>query len=1553
MPEVTYIPISKEQVYQQAELARQCSSAVVRERVLVSQAVSAAVQESFKQVTNLEIRHGRSSSLKYLEILDICDFKIEDWYFEIRTITTNVEQPALYVPTMPLMVGVFSDFYLCVQVEPSLTKATIFGYATLADLAEADLTANGLFATLPVEELKPFSDLLSNFSDTSKDVMPAIKANQSELTEVFEQWQQRAEYVIEKLNGFLELEKVFEQDQIVKLAKGLKDSIISLYKEQLPPIGLEPLFEKLFSRFGIIEPLPAKPGDEIAFRNSFSEQSRLNKTKAQDKFFQDNLSVGERVVLYRLLLEDSKAMEKHQIMKRVFDKVTAGKHQASPNRRNQMQKLKEHRLEIEQLEELEQQKPEFDNKEDTMVQSKQQPKTQANNLQFKVGQKVTMVGHFPQPVVLEEVRNLGAGYECRVRLADGSLDETVITQEEAIEIFGSSLESTPNVPPADAEQLRLLIESARIRLSYAHDKQFAVSLSGIRTLPHQIEAVYMRMLPQPRLRFLLADDPGAGKTIMAGLLIKEMKLRQAIERVLILCPAPLTLQWQDELLQWFDEEFDIVSSGKDQQQFVNPWRRSSQVITSIDYAKQSDVRERIWEQEWNLVIIDEAHKCAAYTRQAANRSPEANETKRYQLAKKLTAQADHVVLLTATPHHGDEDRFGHFLRLLDADLFPEPHKLQDKATEIRRRIFKLGKDCPWAIRRLKEDLRDLDGRRLFPTRHAQTVQFKLNTDEYALYENVTSYINEFLPLASGNKKASVALARIVLQRRLASSTSAIYESIKRRFEYRKKLLDEIESLTQAKQREKISQLLGIKFDTEQEDEDLDENERDEIATQSTANVEIDSFLDHLKQEVIVLRDLLAQASKVKDMAADSKLAELQKCLKRAEFQELKDGRGKLLIFTEHRDTLTYLEENLEKWGYSVCHIHGKMNVHERKSTQDEFRTVHQICVATEAAGEGINLQFCHLMINYDLPWNPTRLEQRLGRIHRIGQKASDVYCFNFVATESEDGYPIIEGQILDRLLHKLDQMREALEGRVFDVIGDILSINEIDLPKMIQDVTANPSRLDEKLGDIEQIDPNKWRQYEEATGIALARDKFDVDRFKRIQDDNFEAEERRLMPSYVEEQFKAAAKLINLKYDFRADGLLRIDYVPQDLRSDRWESVRRLRKAENSYRKITFNKEIVNEPQHGDAVIVGPGHPLYAVVDEALNARLAHLVGQVGFYIDSQSASPYRIHFFEMSIKGQNLRGKPLGKQDEIYAELVAVKEENGKFEVVPADAYVYLPAHPSLPSSVEPIDIQPAIDFLKSDYQLERRAKCQKERNHYVKVCQDYLTESFKVRIRVAQDRVMQLRARERESSDMALARSKAENDLKDLERNKIERLTSLDKLGVARTGPVRHLATSIVLAPSEPIEEQMFQLSVGASLEAKRASELAAEDCVIKHEEEYGWSCERVGDLKIGFDIRSVSPTDKLTGQRTVRRIEVKGRIHGEPIRLTTNEWLKASQLGSSYWLYVVYNPTSDNPELHKIQDPARVLDHAKHEIVTARMFELSADAVIEAAQRCEEKR
>ena len=668
-----------------------------------------------------------------------------------------------------------------------------------------------------------------------------------------------------------------------------------------------------------------------------------------------------------------------------------------------------------------------------------------------------------------------------------------------------------------------------------------------------------------------------------------------------------------------------------------------------------------------------------------------------------------------------------------------------------------------------------------------------------------------------------------------------------------------------------------------------------------------------------------------------------------------DGRGKLLIFTEHRDTLNYLRDNLERWGFSTCQIHGGMNPHERKRAQEQFRTEKQICVATEAAGEGINLQFCRLMINYDLPWNPTRLEQRLGRIHRIGQER-DVHAFNFVASDLEEGQPIVEGRILHRLLEKLDQMRAVLHDRVYDVIGEVLSINEVNLPEMLREAAFDPRRLDDYLDQIAAIDPSRLQQYEQATGIALARANVD---FSGFQHANAEAEERRLMPRYVEDHFIKACQTVGLKVEARADGLWRVEHVLADLRSDRLQGVRKLGKPEPAYRKVTFRKDDLDRDQHLDAVLVGPGHPLYAAVDERLNEMLSSVSGTVAVFEDPTADHSFRLHFFDLAIRGQNTKGGPQA----LYGELIAVRENLAepasspeRFAVVPADLLLDLPNHPTPPSLIDQVDPSEAADFLKGGYQTEVRARCLDERRRFVEVCRDYLTRSFTARTHAAQDRVMSLRAREQLAPEMAIARQRAENDLADLDRTRAERLAGLDRLMIVRHGPLRHVATALVLPTGASIPTAYEQAPEDLDPALKRRCERAAEDMVVAFESTRGWDCERVGHLKIGFDVRSLGPADPQTGYRDpvegIRRIEVKGRTRGQPVRLTTNEWYKAQQLGESYWLYVVWDPLGErDPEPLRIRNPAKHLDHAKREVVAQRFFDIPANAIVQAAEQLQD--
>ena len=325
----------------------------------------------------------------------------------------------------------------------------------------------------------------------------------------------------------------------------------------------------------------------------------------------------------------------------------------------------------------------------------------------------------------------------------------------------------------------------------------------------------------------------------------------------------------------------------------------------------------------------------------------------------------------------------------------------------------------------------------------------------------------------------------------------------------------MEDLPPAQRARRLAQLQGRLTDAEQDEDDLDEAERDHLTDEFTAALE----LDQLRAEIAALQELLSHARRVRDQADDSKLAALQRMsqARRVQGTERRPRQAAHLHRApRHAETPA---RTSRKMGLHRDEIHGGMNPHERKRAQEDFRTAQQICVATEAAGEGINLQFCHLMINYDLPWNPTRLEQRLGRIHRIGQER-DCHAFNFVAAAVRGRPGHRRGPNPHPAPGKARTDARGLADRVFDVIGEVLSLNDVNLPEMLREAAHDPRRLEEYLDQIEQVDPARLTQYEQATGIALARANVDFSGFQRA---NVEAEERRLMPRYVEDQFVSRA----------------------------------------------------------------------------------------------------------------------------------------------------------------------------------------------------------------------------------------------------------------------------------------------------------------------------------------------------------------------------------------------------------------------------------------------
>jgi SNF2 family DNA or RNA helicase len=622
-------------------------------------------------------------------------------------------------------------------------------------------------------------------------------------------------------------------------------------------------------------------------------------------------------------------------------------------------------------------------------------------------------------------------------------------QAEALKVIRSA--ESGYTYDGDARAFLLGTEALRINSAYQFDPLFAVSSSIVDPLPHQIEAVYKYLLPLPKIRFLLADDTGAGKTIMTGLLLKELLFRGTIERILIVTPAGLTKQWQeDELSGKFGLSFilvDRVNRTRDPDILNN----NNFCIASIDFLRQPDVRDMLGRtKRWDIVVVDEAHKPAAY-----KYGNKLEENDRYKVIKILSDKTDHLLLLTATPHRGRKDTFRYLLQLLDRDLFQKDELVKKHITNTdsdgRNRFF---------LRRLKEEMVDWNGKPLFKPRYTKTVGYTLTEEESDFYEQITQYVRTRKRAAKEQKNRNVELALIVLQRRLASSLYAVTKTLENRKKSIEYVLDLIINNPDVikKLKKQIEEKLNDEGVEDIEDiEGLDDEKRqivEDLILRSTLSTDPEDIQDEIDE----LKRLLNIAYSLKNHE-ESKYIQLKKLLDESDV--IRDDKEKLVIFTEYYDTLTILQKRLEESGYQVTTIHGGMDLDERKEAQVKFFHDAKILIATDAAGEGINLQFCHYLINWDIPWNPNRLEQRMGRIHRYGQK-SDVHVFNLVASNTR------EGIVLQTILKKLDVMREQLgTDRVYDVIDELLS--EVSLTKLIENaIDEDPNIIKAKLSVFDQ-----------------------------------------------------------------------------------------------------------------------------------------------------------------------------------------------------------------------------------------------------------------------------------------------------------------------------------------------------------------------------------------------------------------------------------------------------------------------------------------------------
>ena len=1053
---------------------------------------------------------------------------------------------------------------------------------------------------------------------------------------------------------------------------------------------------------------------------------------------------------------------------------------------------------------------------------------------------------------------------------------------------------------ADGDTVRLASEAYRINLAHIFDPYLAVHTSSIEPLPHQISAVYQEMLPRLPLRYILADDPGAGKTIMTGLLLKELIIRGDLKRCLIVSPGSLSEQWQDELYSKFHLKFEILTNDRFEAAVSgNVFEEVNLCIVRLDkLARNEALQEKLKVTEWDLIVVDEAHKMSATVW-----GGEVKYTKRFLLGRLLSDITRHFLLLTATPHNGKDEDFQLFMSLIDPERFAGAQRTSNQAIDVSDVMRRL----------VKEDLLKFDGTPLFPERRAYTVNYDLSPKESVLYHEVTSYVQEEFNRAdqlSNERKNTVGFALTILQRRLASSPEAIFQSLHRR---RERLENRLNEEKLGKRAEDYRSTINYDSDYDDDDYSSEEIEREEenVADQASAA----RTIQELEAEIRTLKHLEKIANEVRLSGEDRKWDELSKLLQDNECMFTADGqREKLIIFTEHKDTLRYLTDKIRTlFGSddSVVTIHGGMLRDERRKVEEMFRQDKnvRILIATDAAGEGINLQRAHLMINYDLPWNPNRLEQRFGRIHRIGQ-TEVCHLWNLVSQETR------EGMVFQCLFNKLEEERVALGGKVFDILGDMTFENKPLRELLIEAIRyGNDPKVRERLWQVVDHSMNTEKFRELISENALTEDSMDVSKVMEIKEEMERVEAHKLQPHFIEAFFIEAFKSLGGKIHKREHGRYEITSVPfairnRDMQIGFGEAVL------PRYERICFEKDDCNIPGLVPASLICPGHPLLDATVDLIRERNADALKHGSIFIDDEDygRDPRLLFYIEDAIQDGVIL--PNGNKRIISKNVHFVElKEDGT-----AKNAGYAPYLDYRAASQEETKV--ILDYAKSQTWLsqgvEERAQgyaiSEIIPEHFTRVKTHKLEMLDKI-AKAVKDRMTQeiqywdfraIDLREKEAAgkgNQRLTSANAARRAEELEARMQKRLAEVDTERMISAMPPVIVGGSLVI-PKGLLHILTHQATPDTFSQGDRqAVEHAAMKAVMDIEIRLGNTPTDVSAAKCGYDVESRIPERIRAYARALRMIEVKGRRKGSTtVTVSKNEILTCLNKPDEFILAIV---------------------------------------------------
>jgi superfamily II DNA or RNA helicase len=1082
---------------------------------------------------------------------------------------------------------------------------------------------------------------------------------------------------------------------------------------------------------------------------------------------------------------------------------------------------------------------------------------------------------------------------------------TLSTQDiESLKILESSLSYK-----GDGQLLRLGLQAYTLGIAYEFDPYFGLSISRVDPLPHQLEAVYDYLLKLARVRFLLADDAGAGKTIMAGLVIRELKLRGLAERILIVCPANLAFQWQRELKEKFGEKFLVMKGSDIRDQFgVNQWLEQNQILTSLDLAKRNEILPGLRQVDWDLVIVDEAHRMSW--------TPPARKTARYALGELLRDTADHILMLTATPHKGDPINFTLFLQLLDKDAYADVRSIQEAMTRQR---------APFYLRRTKEAMvyfpeRQAGGtwmaRKIFTKRIPRTVDFQIDGEEFNLYRDVTRFVKHQSARAAAQgddpRARAVGFLMALYQRRLASSTAAMRRSLENRVRRLETML---------KRAQELVQTAPPDLPDPEELEEMEENDRERFEEILDA-ITLANNADQVREEAGELCSLAEQAHKVENAGAEAKLSRLKELLHEEGFFDRSDQR--LLIFTEFRDTLDYLLERLKGWGFRVGCIHGGMKPGSRDEpgtrlyVEQQFRDGQiQVLVATEAAGEGINLQCCHILFNYDIPWNPNRLEQRMGRIHRYGQM-KDCLIFNFVATNT------IEGRVLQRLLDKLQEIRNALDDdAVFNVVGEVLPAAHVE--RVLRDYYAGKygdADLEDRL--LRDVDESHFRAICQNALEGLAAKKLNLE---MLIERRARAQECRVVPETI-------ARFIGDAAGYAGLPLKRYPKLPHTFEPGRTSPMLRGYERDPDWRlpslalrypRCSTDRETAEKH---NLEWVTPGHPLFEAVRRHTLSLAREPFGQGACFYSLDHEAPARIDFYRARVVD--------GLGHVIHERLFAVEISDmneprlrepmflGNFN--PGKPPDGAPEVSALPEQSAWLNDNALVPFL-GEVRAERLSEVERIAEHVELSLTELLQKTDEEIGRAASEVEQGV-----QGAEGRLARAEARHaellDRRERRRQELDRQRALSLQAVDR------IAGVLVLPHPEKEDPEVRRLRPNPETEA------TAMNVAMEYERARGRQVFDVHEKNLGYDLTSI---DLNSGE--LRLIEVKGLGAAKgTVLLTPNERRVAEDRRDCYWLYVVTHCNTEPRLQEPIKDPGRF---DWHEVTKVQHYWLEVDAMTESME------